>query len=308
MADLSVLIPSRQEQFLARTVEDVLSNLRGDTEIIVVADGAWPDPPLQDHPRLDLLHYSSSIGQRAACNSAARVSQAKYVMKLDAHCAVAEGFDVRLMDDAKALGRETTQIPRLYNLHAFDWVCPQGHRRYQGPSGKCEECREPTTQDIVWKPRLNRRTDFTYFDRGLHYQYFPGSWRKQYERRPYSTPPIADVMTTLGACWFMERDRYWELGGMEEAHGSWGQMGVEVACKSWLSGGRQVVNKNTWYSHMFRTQGKDFGFPYAISSSEQESARVYSKWLWEGGNWPKAKYPLSWLVEKFAPLPDWHEV
>ncbi|KKT34567.1 MAG: hypothetical protein UW23_C0034G0006 [Candidatus Collierbacteria bacterium GW2011_GWA1_44_12] len=33
--DLSILIPSRNEMFLARTIEDILSNIEGNTEIIV---------------------------------------------------------------------------------------------------------------------------------------------------------------------------------------------------------------------------------------------------------------------------------
>jgi len=97
--DLSVLIPSRNEMFLAKTIENVLSNIRGDTEIIAVCDGSWPDPPIQDDPRVTLIHVSKPIGQRAATNEAARLSRAKFIMKLDAHCKVDEGFDIKLMAD-----------------------------------------------------------------------------------------------------------------------------------------------------------------------------------------------------------------
>jgi hypothetical protein len=58
---------------------------------------------------------------------------------------------------------------------------------------------------------------------------------------------------------------------------------------------------------MFRTQGGDFGFPYQISGSEQEAARKYSRNLWMGNKWKKAKYPLSWLLEKFWPVPGWEQ-
>ena len=47
--DLSILIPARNEQFLKNTVEDILKNKRGNTEIIVGLDGEWADPPIQDH-------------------------------------------------------------------------------------------------------------------------------------------------------------------------------------------------------------------------------------------------------------------
>jgi glycosyltransferase involved in cell wall biosynthesis len=120
--DVSVLIPARNEMFLRQTIEDVLAHMEADTEVIAVADGAWPDPPIVDHPRVILVHHSESIGQRAATNEAARISRAKYIMKLDAHCALDQGFDKKLMApyEAGELDHNVTTIPRQYNLHAFD--------------------------------------------------------------------------------------------------------------------------------------------------------------------------------------------
>ena len=91
--DLSILIPSRNEMFLARTIEDLLQNIRGKTEIIAVLDGQWAKPGINDHKDVTVIYHSQSIGQRAATNEAARLSRAKYVMKVDAHCAFDEGFD-----------------------------------------------------------------------------------------------------------------------------------------------------------------------------------------------------------------------
>lgn len=304
MPNLSVIIPARNELFLNRTVQDVLSKMRGDTEVITVCDGTWPAEPLSDHPRLTVIHFSASVGQRAATNLGVSISRAKYVMKLDAHCSVDEGFDVKLTANCD---RDWTVVPRLYNLHAFNWHCGKcGNETYQGPTPvKCEKCDavDGFTRSIVWKPRLARRSDFMRFDSELHFQY----WR-DYEKRQESYGDICDVMGNLGACWLMHRDRYWELGGMDEAHGSWGQMGTEISCKSWLSGGRQVVNKTTWYSHMFRTQGGDFGFPYPLKQEQINAAREYSRKLWIDGAWKGAKRKLSWLIAKFSPVPGWEGV
>ena len=66
--DVSVLIAARNEEFLSRTVEDVLKKKRANTEVIVIADGNWPDPPLKDHPDLTLVYHPVSIGQRQAVN------------------------------------------------------------------------------------------------------------------------------------------------------------------------------------------------------------------------------------------------
>jgi hypothetical protein len=288
--------------FLSRTVENVLANMEGDTEIIVVLDGAWAEPRLTQDRRVTVVYHPESIGQRAATNEAARISRAEYVMKADAHCAFAKGFDVALMANCES---DWTVIPRMYNLHAFDWQCGGcGARTYQGPQPQlCQGCGNTRAFErvMVWEPRKRTRTDFARFDRDLHFQYWG-----EYKDRPEAKGDIADVMCSVGACWLMRRARYWELEGCDEAHGSWGQMGVEIACKSWLSGGRQVVNKKTWFAHMFRTQ-PGFGFPYQLSHGDTERARAYSRALWEGGRWPKAVYPLSWLIERFAPVPGWED-
>jgi hypothetical protein len=57
---------------------------------------------------------------------------------------------------------------------------------------------------------------------------------------------------------------------------------------------------------MVRTRD-GFGFPYPITGSDQEKARQHSRWLWEGNNWPKAVHYLSWLIRKFAPVPEWED-
>ena len=289
--------------FFAQTVENVLANIRGDTEVIAVCDGDWPVPGLRDHSRLNVIHFTDSVGQRAATNAGARLSQSKYLMKLDAHCAVSEGFDVRLMEPYEdgTLSGDVTTIPRMYNLHAFDWVCEDGHNRYQGPPGPCEECGKETIRKIVWAPRKARLTDFARFDNDMKFQY----WR-HYGKRPEAAGDYAEVLCSVGAAWLNTAERWWELGGLDERHGSWGQCGVEVACKAWLSGGRQVVNKKAWFSHMFRTNNHGFGFPYPIRERDIEAARVHSRRMWKGGEWEGTKRPLQWLVDKFAPVPDWH--
>ena len=136
MPSTDVLIAARNEMFLLNTILDIRKNKRGDTGIIVVLDGQWPVEPIPDFPDVQLVYYPQSIGQRAAVNVAARISRADYIMKLDAHCAVDEGFDVKLMQpyETGELDRTVTTMPRLYNLHVFDWMCDGcGHRTYQGP-------------------------------------------------------------------------------------------------------------------------------------------------------------------------------
>jgi len=301
---LSILIPARNEMFLKRTIEDILQNMRGDnTEIIAVLDGQWADPPIPDHPKVTLIYNAESIGQRAATNQAARYSRSKFIMKCDAHCAFDEGFDVKLMETFEY---DWTVIPSMRNLHAYNWTCLKcKHEWYQGPTPKkCEKCGsiEGFERKMYWQPRSGTTNNFMRFDKDLHFQY----WR-DYKSRPEAQGDIVECMSLLGACWMLHRDRYWDLEGMDEEHGSWGQMGTEVSCKAWLSGGKLMVNKKTWFAHMFRTQGEDFGFPYPLSGRQVEQARKRSNEIWKGNKWPKAKRPFSWLIQKFAPIPGWGE-
>ena len=306
MADLSILIPARNEMFLQNTLDDILLNSTADTEIIVVLDGYWPYEPINDNKRIVIIHHAESVGQRAATNEAARLSRAKYVMKCDAHCAFEKGFDTQLILSAEELGPRVTQIPRMYNLHAFNWKCKAcGIETYQGPTPQsCPTCTkaEGFERVMVWQRRRHKMTDFTYFDKDLHFQYYRS------EERPNAEGSYCDVMGGLGACFFLSHEFWDEIGGLDEAHGSWGQCGTEVACKSWLSGGRQIVNRKTWFSHMFRTQGGDFGFPYPISNHQINHARKHSQDLWYNNKWHKQVRPLHWLVEKFSPVPTWTEV
>ena len=306
MSDLSVIIPARNEMFLGNTVENVLANIRADTEIIVILDGAWPDPPLQDHPRVTVIHHTESIGQRAATNEGARLSQAKYIMKLDAHCAVSEGFDVALMADCKP---GWTMIPMLYNLHAFDWKCSKcGDQTYQGSKPRvCSKCKGTEFEMVViFQPRWNRLTVSWRFDKDMHFQY----WRK-HKKRPECQGDLIETMSCNGPCFFMERKRFWDLDGMDEAHGSWGQFGTELACKAWLSGGKMVTTRKAWFAHLFRTgnfrRNGESTWPYPISHKQIEYAKQYSRDLWLNDKWPGAVRPLSWLVEHFRPVPGWHE-
>lgn len=299
--ELSILIPARNEMFISNTVADILKNRRGKTEILVGLDGAWAEPGIPDHPDVRIVYVSESIGQRAMTNKLCRLSKAKYVIKCDAHCAFDEGFDVKMMDAMKGHD-DWTMVPVMRNLHAFDWVCPKGHRRYQGPSGPCAECGEPTVRDIVWYAKPSPESTSYRFDRTMHFQYF-----NEFKKRPEGTGDITPTLSLQGSFFMLTRDKYWELDICDEKHGSWGQQGVEVACKTWLSGGQVMVNHKTWYAHMFRTQGGDFGFPYPQSQKQVEKAREYSRELWLGNKWPLAKHDLQWLLDKFGPVPDWHD-
>ncbi len=316
MPKLSVLVPSRNEPYLKPTIDDVLRNMRGDTEVIAVCDGAWPVEGIPDHPRVHLVYVPTAIGQRAATNLAAKLSTADYVMKLDAHCSLSEGFDVALMQGAEALGPDVTQIPVQYHLHVFNRQCRAcGYEEHHGPL-TCRRCGATDVETHwLWERRRNRprlhdqpgtggyvQSTAWHFDGQPKFGYFGAfQHRPEGQQRPYS-----ETMSCLGACFFLSRARYWQLGGFDESYGVWGSFAIELCCKSWLSGGRVVVNHDAWFAHLFRTQGGgEMSFPYPLTAAEQEAARLRAKDIWFQNAWPGQVRSLSWLIDHFAPVPGW---
>ena len=305
--ELSVVIPGRNEEFMRHTVEDVLAHSGEDTEVISVCDGYWPPHGLDDHPRLQIIHFSEPVGQRAATNAGASLSRAKYIMKLDAHCGVDEGFDAKLIPDMEP---DITMIPSMHRFHVFDWHCNGcGHREYQGSKpDKCPHCSESDwTMVMVWQPRFDKGPTVSWlFDRNMKFDY----WRKYPRTDRYKEQEPTGLVETM-SCFMMERKRFWDLGGMDEGHGSWGQYGTELACKSWLSGGRMVTSLKTWMAHMFRTgnfsRNGQSSWPYPINQRDIDKARKHSREMWLNDRWPGAKRKLQWLIDYFAPIPGWHD-
>ena len=310
--DLSVVIAGRNEEFHAQTVEDVLSHSKADTECIVILDGGWPPSRgIKDHPRVKVVKTTTPIGQRAATNLGAAMSRAKYIMKLDAHCRVDDGYDVKMMEQMQP---EYTMIPQMYRLHAFDWCCNNcGHCTYQGSKpAKCEECNEDNLfKKLVWEPKWSVGPTVSWrFDGSLRRQYW-GEHKRRKEVRRQIEAGLVETPICVGCCFMMERERFNELGGMDEGHGGqagWGQYGFELGAKAWLSGGKMVTNTKTWFAHLFRTgnfsANGESTFPYPLSGTDQERARDYCRDLWLNNRWPKQVHNLSWLIEKFD-MPEW---
>jgi len=311
MKDLSILIPARNEMFLAKTIENALENIEADTEIIAVLDGEWADPPVPQHERVNVIYLPESVGQRAATNIACKLSEAKYVMKLDAHCSFDKGFDRKMIEAFKKTGDNVMMVPIMRNLWAYDWKCYKcGWKKYQGPTPeKCENCGDTKhmRRKMMWVGKIRPQSTSYCFDSEPHFQYFNDYTKRPKFKRDKEKKGLTESMGLQGSCFMLTRKKYWELNICDESVGSWGNQGIETSCKTWLSGGKVLCNHNTWYAHMFRTQGGDFGFPYKLSGREVQKTKSKVKDMFWGNKWSKQKHPLSWLIEKFSPVPGWTE-
>jgi len=308
--DLSVIIPARQEMFLAGTIEHLVQNIRGNTEIIAVLDGAWADPPVKQHKRVNVIYVNKSIGQRAATNLGVKLSKAKYVAKIDAHCTWDEGCDQKMIDFFKEVGDDVTAAPIMRNLWIFTWKCYKcGWNKYQGPTPVCPNCGPKKAhrmhRKMMWVGKNNPQSTSYSFDSEPHFQYNE-AWK---HREPYitdkKTKGYTETMSLQGSFFMCTREKYWELELCDEKLGNWGNQGIELACKTWLSGGRVLCNHKSWYAHLFRTSGGDFGFPYNQSGRDvQKTKRNVKNLFWEN-KWSKQVRSLSWLIEKFSPVSGW---
>lgn len=297
--------------FLRETVQDALAHSEADLEIIVTLDGAWADPPLDQHERVHIIYAPQAVGQRAATNLAAKLSRAKYVAKADAHCSFDQGWDRKLLEAFEKVGDDVTMVAIMRNLHAFDWKCRRcGWTHYQGPTPqRCEQCNDSRyiRRKMIWFGKPNPQSTSYCFDARPHFAYFE-DWkhRPQYIQDKAETG-FTETMSLQGSFFMATRERYWGLGLCDETLGNWGNQGIEVAVKTWLSGGRVLCCHSTWVAHLFRTQGGDFGFPYAQSGRDvQRTKQNVRDQLWSG-KWEHQVRPLHWLIEKFAPVPGWSD-
>lgn len=309
MKDLSIIIPANKEMFLSKTIENLLENIEADTEIIAVLDGSWAEPSIPQHPRVNVIYTPISIGQRAGTNLGVKIAQGKYVAKVDAHCSFDKGFDRKMIEFFKEVGDNVVAVAIMRNLWAYDWKCYHcGWKKYQGPTPtQCGQCgkTDKIQRKMMWVGKERPQSTSYSFDSEPHFQY-----NNEYTKRPEYKEmkekyDYTETMSLQGSFFMSTRENYWKWQLCDESLGNWGNQGIELACACWLSGGRVLVNHKTWYAHMFRTQGGDFGFPWENKGRDTDKTKknVWEKFLYK--RHPTQIYPVSWLVERFWPVPGW---
>ena len=270
MDRVSVIIPGRNEIYFQNTIDSILENATGDIEVIPVIDGYKPDPPLIiTDDRVKPVFLKEAIGQRAAYNLGVKNSTGKYVMKLDAHALVSPGFDEVLKSHCPP---KTVVLPEMRRLDVKNW-----------------------------KDKPRGKTHFMYFGIDVFCHYW-----KDYRKREAAKVEYPEVLTGQGSCWFTTREWNDYIGLLDEELGSWGKVGIEISLKTWLCGGRQILNKNAWQAHWFRVgEGR---FPYPLSGRQVGRAKnlTWNNFFFKKtGAFENQVRPFKWLMDKFAPIPSW---
>lgn len=281
---ISVIIPSRNEIFLQKTILDILSKAKGEIEIIAVLDGYWPPfEEIVNDPRVNYIHHSVPQGMRESINHAAFIAQGEYLLKSDAHCMYEEGFDIKLKEHrAEYINDDNDDnwivIPRRLRLDAEQWILQE-----------------------VDKPPVDYEYLSSPYDKGVK----GNKWNERTIAR--MDKMIDENMSFQGSCWFMTTNHYLNrLGGMSSlGYGSFVREAQEIGLKTWLSGGRIYTNKYTWYAHLHK--GNKYGRMYFLDAVKLKEGNAYCDDFWFNNRWDKAKYDLAWLIERFMPVPTWNK-
>jgi len=286
MEKLSVIIPSRECKFAAQTVDDIFSKATGDIEVIVMLDGYWPNPKIKDHKNLTLVHLGEAKGLRENINAAVNIAKGKYIMKCDDHCMFGEGFDEILKADCED---HWVSIPSRYSLDADKWERTRGPVDYLYLTF-------PYNCDAIYGTGFHGKKW-----RGPH-GLTGGFWHMEKERQDIK---VDDIIIFQGSCWFMPKEHFWSIDGLDARNYNFHQEATEISFKTWLSGGRVVRNKNTWYAHMHK--GQKHGRGFWISKAKMVETELFSTDFWMHNRWEKQIHTLEWLINKFWPLEGWPE-
>ncbi len=290
---VSIIIPSNNEIFLSKTIQDLLSKATGDIEIIAVLDGGlwpteqkrefWSTPAIITDPRVHYLYRGKKYGMRDGINTGVAVATGEYIMKSDGHCMYGVGFDEILKADIED---NWIVIPRRKRLDAEKWEIqdvgkPDVDYEYIGSPA------DDGAKGSIWTARITERLNDPKYD-------------------------IDENMTFQGSCWFMKLPHYVDfLKGMsEQGYGSFVREAQEIGLKTWLGGGKVMTNKKTWYAHLHK--GKTYGRGYFLNSKEVDIGNKYCDDFWFNNRWPKSEgrvHTLGWLIERFGGVnvPTWSE-
>lgn len=260
MVRLSVVIPSVNDPALANTVRDALEKSSTRPEILVMADAVDVDLP-----GVRVVRNELRLGLRGNVNKGMKLASGQWLAKLDDHCMLSEGWDEVLLATAQ---KNWIVVPRRYQLDPVRWSI-------------CED--DPTPIDY-------ERLDISNPDKigGV-------TWRSR--RRERESILLDETMVIQGSFYLMHRDHWNRIGPLDEAnYGPFTQEGIEIALKTWLGGGKVMINKQAWYAHKHRRFGR------AVSPKGEDVRRgnAFSKDFWINNRWEGRTHDLCWLMGRFG--------
>jgi len=284
MAKVSVIVPTRNETYptnfyttvLQQTVLDVAKNATGDYELLVMFDGE-PYQDLFQNSHIKIFYNKEPKGSKNCINDLVSKAEGKYIFKLDSHCKVSYGFDEVLQSEIED---NWVVTPRFYVLDAENWKW-QDDRFY----------------DYFYLPcPLTDKKQFR-FQAGGH-------WKERTAER--LNIPIDENMKLHGSSFFMSKNFFTNhIKELDSSYDNSSGEDIEISLKTWLGGGKLMVNKNAWISHMHKGGQRPRG--YYMGGSQIRNTYDHIANYWMNNSWSERIHDLDWLIERFEPVPTWPE-
>lgn len=272
---LNIIIPSKNEVFLKKTIQDVLAKSVTDIHIYPVLDGYEPDDGLVEDKKVTYIRLPKTwySKKRQGINLVVNSYKSDYVMSLDAHCMLDYGWDEIL---TKNLNENEVVVPRRNRLDAKNWcIQPQS------------DTRPPIDYEYIMWPLKFDPIGFHGF---------------KWDERTLSrwNIPIDETMEIQGSMWLMYKTWFQKCGFMKiDGYTGWGSEGEEIVFTTYKNDGKVIINKKTSYSHLHK--GKEYGRMYFLPKAETRASYLYAYDFWVHKN----RNFFVKFIEKFWPLPGW---
>ena len=280
---VAVIIPARNEPYLGQTVRQLLATASDPIEVFIVLDGA----PLHEDDKVQIpemacvtvISLPKPRGIRKVVNTIVPLTNSKFIVKLDAHCRLKKGWDVQLKQDWEP---HTIQVPSRYSLDAKTW------KNKDKPAIEYLYLTYPYEKDDMGYGFHGRK--LTGGTMGPEGYYQPENDRKNID--------IDEIMIFQGSMWFMAKEDFIKIDGFDERFDNMWQEPLELSMKVWLSGGRVLRNKRTWYAHRHKNTDEG-GRCFRLSKSEQTRVNKEVADYWMNNQWEGQIYSIAWYVDKF---------
>ncbi|XP_017131804.1 putative polypeptide N-acetylgalactosaminyltransferase 13 isoform X1 [Drosophila elegans] len=262
-ANVSVVISFHNEarSMLLRTIVSLLARTPEDHlhELILVDDGSQDVTLLNDLRRwmggvfgarhrlgLQFLANRERMGLIWSRNRGASLASGHYVLFLDSHCEVNEGWLEPLLERL-ALNPQLAVSPVLDPIDPLTLAYRKGNELLKGG-----------------------------FDWSLHFHWLRRQLaEKELPEMPFKSPAFAGGILMMSREWFLK------LGGFNSYLKIWGGESIELATKLWLCGGQIEIVPCSRIGHIFRRRHA-FDFPPQSDAQEtylHNSKIIAESWL-----------------------------
>ena len=206
---------NEKKENVSRTIDSLKENSTHDLEFIFLADG-WVPENLPEN--FIIKSYPNKVGQRVHLNDGVELASGEYILRLDSHCSMSDGWDKELIKYCKD---DTICVSAIDVLKEDTWELKNHNYSFVYINPNCEE---------KW-------------------------WGKYEQNKDLDCEP---TMGFTGCGWFCKRDFYLKSLRLNEEFSKWGCMGNELTLKAYKAGGSILLCKKVICGHVFQTNPKGY--------------------------------------------------